>query len=212
MLLRETFPVGPFASNCTVLGCADTKEAVIVDAGGGPRHVREVVEMWDLTVRAILLTHAHLDHILAVKDLADDLGVDVCLHEQDKAVYQSAPAQAVMFGLPPFELAQVTRYVGDGDEIAFGKRTARVIHTPGHTPGSVCFAVEDDGDTLLFSGDTLFCRGIGRTDLPGGNTKQLFESIRTKLYTLSPHTLVVCGHGEDTRIGDEMKMNPFVRA
>jgi len=211
MLLRETFPVGPFASNCTVLGCADTKEAVIVDAGGAPGHAREVVEMWDLTVRAIILTHGHLDHILAIREFEEAFGVEVCLHERDKAVYDSAPAQAVMFGLPPFDLTPVGRYLHDGESIEFGKRSARVIHTPGHTPGSVCFAVEDDGDTLLFSGDTLFCRGIGRTDLPGGDTQQLFDSIRTKIYTLPPETLVVPGHGETTRVGDEMKMNPFVR-
>jgi hydroxyacylglutathione hydrolase len=210
MLLRETFPAGAFACNCTVLACGDTKEAVIIDPGGEVDRIRQIVAHYDLTVAAIIHTHAHLDHIYCTRDVKEAHGGQVCLHRDDLPLYQGFAMQAAMFGWQVRETTPVERFVEHGDVIEFGKRRAEVVHTPGHTPGSVCFEVSDGRDTLLFAGDTLFRRSIGRTDLPGGDARQLLTSIRERLYTLEPDTLVVPGHGDNTTIGEEMERNPFV--
>ena len=213
MLLCETFSVGPFASNCTVLGCADTKDAVIIDAGGGVDRIKEYVDRYHLTIKAIILTHGHLDHVSATGEIHQAQGGEIWMHEADRQIYESSPAQAVMFGLPAGQpVPPIDHFFTEGDGVEFGKKKAVVIHTPGHTPGSVCLKVEDEGKEILFSGDTLFQRGIGRTDLPGGSSSQLIDSIKNKLYKLKPETRVIAGHGGDTTIGEEMAQNPFVRA
>lgn len=208
MLLRETFPAGPFECNCTVLACGDTKDAVVIDPGGELERIAEIVAQYDLTVRAIIHTHAHLDHIYGTRDVKEAHGGVVCLHEGDAFLYDGFAMQAAMFGWQVRPTTAVERWIEDGDTIEMGKRSLAVIHTPGHTPGSVCFAV----DGLLFAGDTLFRRSIGRTDLPGGDGRQLQRSIKERLYTRDPDTLVIPGHGPTTKIGDEAKANPFVRA
>lgn len=212
MLLRETFPVGPFACNCTVLACGDTKEAVIIDPGGGTERIREIVEHYDLTVVALIHTHAHLDHIHATREVSEAHGGQICLHKGDLPLYQGIRMQAAMFGWQVDDVLPVERFVEDGDEITFGKRQAIVIHTPGHTPGSVCFEVAADGKPLLFAGDTLFRRSIGRTDLPGGDSRQILTSIKERLYTRDFDTLVIPGHGDNTTLGEEARKNPFVSA
>jgi len=194
-----------------VLACADTKEAVIIDPGGGVERIREIVDYYHLTVAAIIHTHAHLDHIYCTRDVKEAHGGDVLLHRDDLALYQGIEMQAAMFGWRTRDTVPVDRYIDDGDRIPFGKSGAVVLHTPGHTPGSVCFQVEDDDNAMLFSGDTLFARGIGRTDLPGGDPRLIEHSIRNRLYELDPDALVIPGHGPNTTIGDEALKNPFVR-
>jgi glyoxylase-like metal-dependent hydrolase (beta-lactamase superfamily II) len=212
VILRETFPAGPFQCNCTVLACGDTKDAVVIDPGGETEHIAELVAHYDLTVRAIIHTHAHLDHIYCTRDIKEAHGGTVCLHRGDAFLYDSFAMQAAMFGWTPRPTTPVERWITDGDTIAMGKRELAVVHTPGHTPGSVCFAVDDpDAGPLLFAGDTLFKRSIGRTDLPGGDGRQLATSIRERLYTRPPDTLVITGHGPTTTLGDEARANPFVR-
>ncbi|MBA3502113.1 MAG: MBL fold metallo-hydrolase [Myxococcota bacterium] len=208
MLLRETFPAGPFECNCTVLACGDTKDAVIIDPGGEIERIAEIVAQYDLKVRAIIHTHAHLDHIYCTRDVKEAHGGAVCLHKGDAFLYDGFAMQAAMFGWKVRATTVVERWIEHGDEIEMGKRKLAVLHTPGHTPGSVCFEVEG----LLFSGDTLFRRSIGRTDLPGGDSKLIQQSIRDRLYTRDPDTLVIPGHGPTTKLGDEAKANPFVRA
>ncbi len=212
MILRETFPVGPLDCNCSVLACADTKEAVIVDPGGGVDKIAELVAHYDLTVKAIVHTHAHLDHIYCTKDVAEAHGGDICLHQGDHLLYKGLAVQAAMFGWKPRLTRAVDRFVDDGDRIEFGKRAALVLHTPGHTPGSICFEIEDEGKTYLFAGDTLFRRGIGRTDLPGGDSRAIVRSIRGRLYPRNPDTLVIPGHGPTTTLAEEARSNPFVTA
>ena len=207
MLLRETFPAGPFECNCTVLACGDTKDAVIIDPGGEVERIAEIVDQYDLTVRAIIHTHAHLDHIYATRSVKEGHGGAVCLHKGDAFLYDGFAMQAAMFGWKVQPTTPVERWIEHGDEIEMGKRKLSVIHTPGHTPGSVCFEVEG----LLFAGDTLFRRSIGRTDLPGGDSKLIARSIKERLYTRDPDTLVIPGHGPTTTVGDEAKANPFVR-
>lgn len=213
MLLRETFPAGPFECNCSVIACGDTKDAVIVDPGGEVERIAEIVAHYDLTVKAIIHTHAHLDHIYATREVKQAHGGDVCLHRGDAFLYDGFAMQAAMFGWEVRPTVPVERWIEDADEVQLGKRTLTVIHTPGHTPGSVCFELHDpDAGVLLFAGDTLFRRGIGRTDLPGGDSKQIVASIKERLYTRDRDALVIPGHGPTTSIGDEARANPFVRA
>jgi glyoxylase-like metal-dependent hydrolase (beta-lactamase superfamily II) len=208
VLLRETFPAGPFECNCTVLACGDTKDAVIIDPGGEVERIAEIVAQYDLTVRAIIHTHAHLDHIYCTRDVKEAHGGAVCLHKGDAFLYDGFAMQAAMFGWKVRETTAVERWIEHGDTIDMGKQKLDVIHTPGHTPGSVCFEVAG----LLFAGDTLFKRSVGRTDLPGGDGKLLQRSIKERLYTRNLDTLVIPGHGPTTKLGDEAKANPFVRA
>lgn len=211
MLLYETFPVGAFAANCTVLACGETKNAVIIDPGGGLDHIQDIVARYQLHVTGILHTHGHLDHVTATAEVKHALGGETWLHEDDLPTYRAWPAQAVLFGLPPGRVIEIDHYLHDGDVIELGEQKLSVIHTPGHSPGSVCFRLDEDGKTIVFSGDTLFRRGIGRTDLPGGDARQLFASIRDRLYTLPETTRIIPGHGDPTTIGEEMAENPFVR-
>jgi len=213
VILRETFAAGPFQCNCTVIACGDTKDAIVIDPGGETDRIAEIVAQYDLTVRAIIHTHAHLDHIYCTRDVKEAHGGEVCLHPDDRFLYDGAAMQAAMFGWTVRPMTAVDRWLADGDAIPFGKRTAQVVHTPGHTPGSVCFEEGVPGErTLVFAGDTLFRRSVGRTDLPGGDSKTLQRSIREKLYTRDLDALVVPGHGPTTTLGDEAKANPFVRA
>jgi glyoxylase-like metal-dependent hydrolase (beta-lactamase superfamily II) len=208
MLLLETFPVGDFQCNCSVLGCPDTKEALVVDPGGEHRRILEIVRHYDLTVKWIVHTHAHLDHIYETRDVKEQAGGTIALHQGDQFLYDGFLMQAAMFGWQPRAVLPVEHWLRDGETLRFGNKNAQVLHTPGHTPGSCCFQL----DSLLFAGDTLFQRSIGRTDLPGGDYPTIEKSIQTRLYTLDPDTKVICGHGPTTTIGDEARANPFVRA
>jgi len=213
MLLRETFAAGPLGCNCTILACGDTKDAVVIDPGGELEKIAEIIKAYDLTVRAIIHTHAHLDHIFGTRDVKESHGGSICLHRGDLFLYDGIAMQAAMFGWKVQPAAPVDRFVEDGDTIEFGKRSALVVHTPGHTPGSICFEVTMPGERpLLFAGDTLFKRSVGRTDLPGGDARTLARSIQERLYSRDLDALVIPGHGPTTTLGDEAKANPFVRA
>ena len=212
MMLLETFPVGSFQCNCSVLACADTKEAIVVDPGGDHQRILEIVRHYDLTLKWIIHTHAHLDHIYETRDVKEAAGGTIALHKDDLFLYDGFAMQAAMFGWQVRPVLPVEHWLDDGESLPFGKRAAKVIHTPGHTPGSCCFHVDagDDGP-LLLAGDTLFARSIGRTDLPGGDFATIEQSIRKKIYTLDPDTSVIPGHGPRTTVGDEARHNPFVQ-
>jgi glyoxylase-like metal-dependent hydrolase (beta-lactamase superfamily II) len=212
VLLLETFPVGSFQCNCSVLACADTKEAMVVDPGGEHRRILEIVKHYDLTVRWIVHTHAHLDHIYETRDVKEQAGGTIALHQGDQFLYDGFKMQAAMFGWQPRPVLPVEHWLEHDETLSFGKRAAKVIHTPGHTPGSCCFQLAGDSGPLLFAGDTLFQRSIGRTDLPGGDYDTIERSIQERLYTLDPDTRVIAGHGPPTTIGDERRSNPFVNA
>jgi glyoxylase-like metal-dependent hydrolase (beta-lactamase superfamily II) len=211
VLLVETFPAGPLQCNCSVVACADTKEAVVVDPGGETERIAEIVAHYDLTVRSIIHTHAHLDHIYCTHDVKQAHGGEICLHRDDTFLYDAFDDQCTMFRLPRRGVSPVDRFVEHGDKIALGKLGLDVIHTPGHTPGSICFEINDGSRTIVFAGDTLFRRSVGRTDLPGGDAHTLQRSIRERLYTRDPHAVVVPGHGPSTTLGEEARANPFVR-
>ena len=212
VLLVETFPAGPLQCNCSIVACADTKDAIVVDPGGETDRIADIVAHYDLTVRAILHTHGHLDHIYCTHDVKQAHGGEICLHRGDTFLYNGFNLQCAAFGLPVREVSPVDRFVEHGDKIALGKHGLDVIHTPGHTPGSICFEITDGSRTIVFAGDTLFRRSIGRTDLPGGDSRELQRSIRERLYTRDLDAIVVPGHGPSTRLGEEARSNPFVRA
>jgi hydroxyacylglutathione hydrolase len=213
VLLRETFAAGPFQCNCTIIACGDTKDAIVIDPGGETQRIAEIVAQYDLTVTAIIHTHAHLDHIFCTREVKEAHGGVIGLHRDDRFLYDGAAQQAAMFGWAPPTMTAVDRWLAHGDELAFGKRIAQVVHTPGHTPGSVCFEVTVPGErTLVFAGDTLFRRSVGRTDLPGGDAATLARSIRERLYTRDLDAIVVPRHGPTTTLGDEARANPFVRS
>jgi glyoxylase-like metal-dependent hydrolase (beta-lactamase superfamily II) len=211
VILLETFPVGAFQCNCSVLACPETKEAIVCDPGGEHQRILEIVRHHDLTVKWIIHTHAHLDHIYETRDVKEQAGGQIALHRDDTFLYDGFAMQAAMFGWRVRPVAPVDHWLEHGEKLDFGKRFAEVIHTPGHTPGSCCFQLQAEKGPLLLSGDTLFQRSIGRTDLPGGDFEQIENSIQTRLYSLDPDTRVIPGHGPATTIGDEARANPFVR-
>ena len=210
MLLIESFPVGAFQCNCTILACPETKEALVVDPGGDTERILEVVRHYGLTVRAAVHTHAHLDHIAGTRDIKEATGCTIHLHPDDMFLYDGFAMQAAMFGWVVRDVLPVDEELRHEGQLLFGKRTAQVLHTPGHTPGSVCFQVADERAPLLLAGDTLFKRSIGRTDLWGGNFDLEIKSIKDKLLPLPDATRVIAGHGPDTTILEERESNPFL--
>jgi glyoxylase-like metal-dependent hydrolase (beta-lactamase superfamily II) len=212
MLLLESFPVGALQCNCSVIACPDTKDAIVVDPGGEHQRILEILRHYDLTLRWIIHTHAHLDHIYETREVKEQAGGIIALHRGDQFLYDGFAVQAAMFGWRMRPVLPVEHWLSDGEELHFGKRSAAVLHTPGHTPGSCCFSLLSSEPPLLLSGDTLFQRSIGRTDLPGGDYATIESSIKRKLYTLDPDTVVIPGHGPRTTIGDEARSNPFVTA
>ena len=211
-MILETRAVGPFWKNGYVLGCEDTREGIVVDPGDEVEELLEAVETHGLSIRYILLTHAHLDHVTGVARAKDALNVPVALHQADDFLYRAVVQQGIAFGFkvapqPPIDLF----YDGEGP-LRFGRYEVRIRHTPGHCPGGVCLAVGRDGEAArtLFVGDTLFAGSIGRTDLPGGDLDTLLRSIREVLFSYPDDTVVHSGHGPETTIGRERRTNPFL--
>ncbi len=212
-LLRESFPVGLLGCNCSIVADPDTKQAIVVDPGDQAPDILARLEQLGVQAVKLIHTHAHFDHVLGTGAIAARTGAEVLLHAGDRWLYENVELQARTFGIPwsPTAMAPLTRELCDGDVLPFGHREARVLHTPGHTPGSVCFFLERAGETpVLFSGDTLFRRSVGRTDLWGGSSEELLASIRDQLFALPDDTVVVPGHGAPTTIGAERESNPYV--
>jgi len=209
-MLVEAFAVGPFQSNCFLLACEKTQQAVIVDPGHPDPRILEAIEKKGLTVTTLLHTHAHVDHVGGTARLREATGAKVALHEGDRALYGHAAVQGLTFGLQVDEPPEPDVWLADGDELTFGEEgRLTVVHTPGHSPGGVCFVA--GGGELVITGDTLFAGSIGRTDLPGGSYEALIDSIKTRLLTLEDDAVVLPGHGPASSIGDERRMNPFLR-
>lgn len=207
----QSFTFNPFQTNCYVVH--DAGEAVIIDASSQQpqehRALLDYVEAKGLTVRHLLLTHAHLDHIFGCNALSEAFGRKWQVHQEDLPLMQRSQEQALAFGakLDPPEVPET--FLQEGDRIAFGDRTLQVLHTPGHAPGHVAFF--DEEEQVLFSGDVLFQRSIGRTDLPGGSMNELMTSIREKVLPLGEGVRVYPGHGPTTTIGEERRLNPFLQ-
>ena len=207
----QTIPVGPLQCNCSILVDENSRDAVVIDPGDEAPRIVAAVEKEKARVLALLHTHAHFDHVGATSAVAMATSAAIRLHPADRPLYDALPEQAALFGMTAGPPSPVDQPLEDGEMVAFGGAALRVLHTPGHTPGSCCFLLEGESPRL-FAGDTLFRRSIGRTDLWGGDTDQILASIRAKLYSLPPATPVICGHGPRTTIGEERASNPFVRA
>jgi len=213
-MILETRAAPPFFKNGFVVGCEDTREAVVIDPGDEVGELLSAVERHRLNVRYILLTHAHIDHITGVGAAKKALGVAVGLHRDDLFLYDGVVQQGQLFGLQTERQPPIDFFYDGPGPWRFGNYGAWIYHTPGHCPGGVCLAVGRDGDPArtLFVGDTLFAGSIGRTDLPGGDLTTLLNSIRKVLFAFPDDTVVYSGHGERTTIGIEKRTNPFLIA
>ena len=210
LYLIETFPVGPLECNCAIVADPSTREAVVVDPGDNPDRILETLAGAGLRAIALVHTHAHFDHVGCSALLKRITGAPILMHEEDRPLYQNLDEQAKVFGITLDKPALIDRLLVHGDRVLCGSGALQVIHTPGHTPGSLSFRMEGEDGDLLFSGDTLFRRSIGRTDLWGGSMEQILGSIRSQLLTLPGNLRVIPGHGPDTTIAEEGRRNPFV--
>jgi len=217
-MILQTFPVGLLQCNCTVLGCEETRRALVIDPGDDPEVIIERLRRLNLKLEAILHTHAHLDHVGATKELAEATGARVLLHRADQFLYDRVELQARLFGLPVPQTMPVDQHIDDGDEISCGNLKGEILHTPGHTPGSLCMHLPGIGGTggaeaspRLFAGDTLFLGSIGRTDLWGGDMDAILRSIHERILLLPDETIVIPGHGPLTTVGRERRTNPFLQ-
>ena len=206
-MIIKNIVVGPLEVNCYILGCEDTKEAAIIDPGDNADEIISNIEKEGLNPKFIINTHAHFDHIGGVKVIQDHFKIDFILHEGDLFLVENASEQATAFGLKPISKPVVNKNATNGEKVNLGNKSITVIHTPGHSPGGVCYY----SDNNVFVGDTLFAGSIGRTDLPGGSYDTLINSIKENLFPLGDSTIVYPGHGPSTTIGNEKEHNPFLK-
>ena len=209
-LIRKTFSVPPLGCNCSIIGDPVSQQAIVVDPGGAAERILREVRELGLTVTRILHTHAHFDHFLASGEMKNATGAALCLHEDDRELWDMLEMQCRAFGVPYVPVPPPDYWLKDEEKVSVGQVTAIALHTPGHTPGSMSFHVPEG--SVVLAGDTLFRGSIGRTDLWGGDFDAIERSIRDRLYTLDDSTLVVTGHGPETEIGWEKQRNQFVRA
>jgi glyoxylase-like metal-dependent hydrolase (beta-lactamase superfamily II) len=210
-MIVETFPVGMLQCNCTILGDPGSGEAIVIDGGDDVPEITRRLDAHGLRARYLVHTHAHVDHIGALGPLRERVGGDALLHPGDLPLYGTLAEQALWLGMvrPP-DVVALDGDLADGDVLRAGELALRCLHTPGHTPGSTSFALEDSGGTRLFSGDTLFAGAVGRWDLGGTSLADIVRSIRTKLLDHDDATVVVPGHGPSTTIGIERRTNPYL--
>jgi hydroxyacylglutathione hydrolase len=211
MIHIETFAAGPLGCNCSLVVDTDAKRGIVIDPGGDFDVIAARIDALGVRVDAIVHTHTHIDHVGATADVQRKSGAPACIHEDDRFLYDLLPVQAAMLGIPQPESVTMEGSLRDGSSIASGAVELGILHTPGHTPGSVTFVVETGDGKRVFSGDTLFRRGIGRTDLWGGDSTLILHSLREKILTLPDDAIVVPGHGPETTIGEERAGNPFLR-
>jgi hydroxyacylglutathione hydrolase len=208
-MILETFPVGPLRCNCTLLGDEDSHEAIVIDPGDEIARIHSRLTDLGLKLKQILITHAHIDHIGGALKLKRLTGAPILLNENDLPLLAMMEQQAGWLGIPTPETASPDASLADGLQVGLDKFPAQVIHTPGHTQGSVCLHFAPL--KMVFAGDTLFAGSIGRTDLPGGDGVQIIDSIASRLLPLPDDTRVIPGHGPATTIGEERETNPFLQ-
>lgn len=207
-IIHEILPVGALQCNCSIVGDPETREAIVIDPGDNVEQIMAVVEKHGLQVKQIAITHAHVDHVGGAMKLKQRTGAPILLNSADQPLLRMLDAQAAWIGMPPPGTVSIDGTMSDGASLETGAVKAQVIHTPGHTEGSVCLLLE--AQKTLIAGDTLFAGSIGRTDLPGGSYRKIMTSLRERVLQLPDDTVVVPGHGSLTTIGEERESNPFL--
>lgn len=227
-LIHEVLPVGLLQCNCSILGDPQTGEAIVVDPGDEVDRILEILRRHKLKPRAIVSTHTHIDHVGGLAALHQATGAPVLIHEADLPLYQGLDIQAQWLGVPTPAIVPIESFLKEGDALRWGNFAANVLHTPGHTPGSISLVIDQPNRIIasptggrieaaprhapaLLAGDTLFQGSIGRTDLWGGSYPEIIRSIREKLLVLPDETIIYPGHGATTTIGEERESNPFLR-
>jgi glyoxylase-like metal-dependent hydrolase (beta-lactamase superfamily II) len=206
-LIIKNLIVGPIMANCYIMGCEDTKEAVIIDPGDESGRILQTLAALNLAAKYIINTHGHFDHVGANRKLKEATGADLLIHPLDAPMLRQLSSSAAAWGFRAEDSPVPDRMLHEGDTVSFGRIDLEVIHTPGHTPGGI--SLHTNG--IVFVGDTLFAGSIGRTDFPGGSSDTLMASIQNKLFVLGDDVRVLSGHGPETTIGQEKRFNPFVR-
>jgi hydroxyacylglutathione hydrolase len=207
-MIHEILPVGPLQCNCSVIGDETTREAMVIDPGDDIEDVLALIEKHTLKVKQIVVTHAHIDHVGGAMKLRAATGAPILLNQNDSALLKMLDVQAAWIGMKNPGQVEIDHSIGQADTLRAGSLTADVIHTPGHTEGSICLYFP--AESKLIAGDTLFAGSIGRTDLPGGSMDKIIQSLHEKVMALPDDTLVVPGHGPLTTIGEERESNPFL--
>lgn len=209
-MIHEILPVGMLACNCSILGDEATGEAIVIDPGDEVGRVQEILARHNLRAKYIVATHAHIDHVGGIEKLKRATGAAVLMHQADLPLYQNVGMQAEWLGVAPPGIVDVDQFLKEGDRLHSGALELEVLHTPGHSPGSLSLHMQG-GESKIFSGDTLFQGSIGRTDLWGGSFQEIMRSIASKLMAFPDATPVFPGHGAPTTIGRERECNPFLR-
>lgn len=206
-MIIKTLAVGPIMANCFIVGCEKTKLAAVIDPGDEADKILMALAESQLTVKYIINTHGHFDHVGANKRMKEATGADILIHKNDAVMLEQISSASMAFGLKVEDSPPADRTLEEGDQINFGDITLHVIHTPGHSPGGIALSY----DGVVFVGDSLFYGSIGRTDFPGGDYDTLISSIKNKLFPLGDDVVVYTGHGPSTTIGQEKQINPFLR-
>ena len=207
-MIHEILPVGPLQCNCSIIGDETTREGMVIDPGDNIGAVLAIVEKHHLRIKQIVITHAHIDHVGGAMKLREATGAPILLNQNDYALLKMLDVQATWIGVAAPGTVEIDRSITNGDTVSAGAHTAQVLHTPGHTEGSICLYFESE--KKLIAGDTLFAGSIGRTDLPGGSMQKIMRSLHATVLALPDETVVVPGHGESTSIGQERESNPFL--
>lgn len=208
-MIHVILPVGLLQCNCSIFGDEQTREAIVIDPGDEIEKITEVLDVHRLKVKAIVITHAHIDHVAGAHKLRASTGAPVYMNERDTELLDALETQAKWLGVKTPQRVEIDAAAGDGSVLRLGPAEFHVLQTPGHTQGSLSLWIPEENK--LIAGDTLFRDSIGRTDLPGGNTRQILSSIKTRLFELPDQTVVFPGHGPNTTIGREKERNPFLQ-
>jgi glyoxylase-like metal-dependent hydrolase (beta-lactamase superfamily II) len=207
-MIHEILPVGPLACNCSIIGDEATREAMVIDPGDDINNILAIIGKHNLQVKQIVITHAHIDHVGGAMKLRAATGAPILLNQNDYALLKMLDVQAAWVGMTSPGKVEIDRSISTGDAVSAGSHTAQILHTPGHTEGSICLYFPTE--KKLIAGDTLFAGSIGRTDLPGGSMQKIMRSLHDTVLSLPDETVVVPGHGELTTIGEERESNPFL--
>jgi glyoxylase-like metal-dependent hydrolase (beta-lactamase superfamily II) len=208
-MIHKVLPVGPLQCNCSIIGDEITHEAMVIDPGDDIDDIVAIIEQYKLQVKQIVITHAHIDHVGGAMKLRALTGAPVLLNQNDYALLKMLDVQASWLGMKDPGKVEIEAGLAHDQTLTAGSLSANVLHTPGHTEGSVCLYFP--AEKLLIAGDTLFARSIGRTDLPGGSFEKIMRSLHDRVLTLPDDTAVIPGHGPVTTIGEEREENPFLR-